>query len=515
VLAIGCDVGGTHTDAVLLEGRAFRGSAKLATTDDVTTGILAALRELIAATGVRPERVTAVMVGTTHFTNAVVQRQGLAPVACIRMGAPGTEAIPPLTDWPPDLARAVGKQHAIVHGGYEFDGREHSPVDQAELRALAADLRRMGIRHAAVVAVFAPLRSTCEEAATAILLEELPELSVTLSHDLGQLGLLERENAAVLNAALKPLAERTINAIRQALVELGLRAPLYLTQNDGTLMSADYAERFPVLTFASGPANSMRGAAYLSGLRDAIVVDVGGTTSDFGALVGGFPREAGIAVTIGGVRTNFRMPDLLSLGLGGGSVITDNGRQVGPRSVGHRLVEEGLIFGGSTLTASDIAVAAGRAAFGQPDRVRGLEPAVVRTALGTIDAVLADAVDHLKLTPEPLPLVAVGGGSVLLPGSLPGVSEIVRPPQADVANAIGAAIAQASGEVEQVHAIQSQTRAEAIARTTDEARRRAVAAGATAASLEVVDIQEIPLAYMQDGATRVRVRVVGEPGLGR
>src|ERR671935_241148 len=250
-------------------------------------------------------------------------------------------------------------------------------------RALAADLRRMGIRHAAVVAVFAPLRSTCEEAATAILLEELPELSVTLSHDLGQLGLLERENAAVLNAALKPLAERTINAIRQALVELGLRAPLYLTQNDGTLMSADYAERFPVLTFASGPANSMRGAAYLSGLRDAIVVDVGGTSSDFGALVGGFPREAGIAVTIGGVRTNFRMPDLLSLGLGSGSVVTDNGRQVGPRSVGHRLVEEGLIFGGSTLTASDIAVAAGRAAFRPPDRVRGLEPAGGRTGPGT------------------------------------------------------------------------------------------------------------------------------------
>ena len=88
VLAIGCDVGGTHTDAVLLEGRTFQGAAKVATTDDVTGGIVAALRELIGFTGLRPDQVTAVMVGTTHFTNAVVQRQGLAPVACVRMGAP-------------------------------------------------------------------------------------------------------------------------------------------------------------------------------------------------------------------------------------------------------------------------------------------------------------------------------------------------------------------------------------------------------------------------------------------
>jgi N-methylhydantoinase A/oxoprolinase/acetone carboxylase beta subunit len=430
------------------------------------------------------------------------------------MGAPGTDAIPPLTDWPPDLAGVVGAQHAIVHGGYEFDGREHSPLDPAELRLLAADLRRAGIRHVAIVAVFAPLRSACEDAAAAVLREELPDLNVTLSHDLGHLGLLERENAAVLNAALRPRAERTIGAIRAALAQLGLRAPLYLTQNDGTLMSAAYAERFPVLTFASGPANSMRGGAYLSGLRDAIVVDVGGTTSDFGALVDGFPREAGIAVSIGGVRTNFRMPDLLSLGLGGGSLVTQGGRCVGPRSVGHRLVQEGLIFGGSTLTASDVAVAAGRAAFGEPGRVSSLDASVVEASLATIDAMLADAVDRLKLSPDPVPLVAVGGGSVLLPSVLPGVSEIVRPPRADVANAIGAAIAQVSGEVEQVYSTQSQTREDAIARTTHEARRRAVAAGAASESLDVVDVVEIPLAYMQDGATRVRVRVVGDLDLG-
>ena len=86
-------------------------------------------------------------------------------------------------------------------------------------------------------------------------------------------------------------------------------------------MSADFAEQYPVLTFASGPTNSMRGAAFLSGLKDAMVVDIGGTTSDVGALTHGFPREASVAVDIGGVRTNFRMPDVYSFGLGGGSLV--------------------------------------------------------------------------------------------------------------------------------------------------------------------------------------------------
>src|SRR5205814_7429398 len=141
----------------------------------------------------------------------------------------------------------------------------------------------------------------------------------------------------ILNACLSSLAERTVAAIGEALRALALDAPLYLSQNDGTLMSAEFARRYPVLTFASGPTNSMRGAAYLSGLKDAIVVDVGGTTSDGGMLVGGFPREASFEVSVGGVRTNFRMPDVVSVGLGGGSIVADGGRTVGPRSVGYAL----------------------------------------------------------------------------------------------------------------------------------------------------------------------------------
>src|SRR5204862_571936 len=132
--------------------------------------------------------------------------------------------------------------------------------------------------------------------------------------------------------------------------------------------AVDYAERYLVSTFASGPTNSMRGAALLSGELDCAVVDIGGTTSDVGVLQCGFPREAAVAVDIGGVRTNFRMPDVLSIGLGGGSVVagSDCAVTVGPTSVGYRLTEEALVFGGSTPTITDAAVAGRRAEIGDP-----------------------------------------------------------------------------------------------------------------------------------------------------
>src|SRR5699024_3282009 len=124
--------------------------------------------------------------------------------------------------------------------------------------------------------------------------------------------------------------------------------------NDGTLMSKDYTLKYPILTVACGPTNSLRGASYLSDNKNAMIVDVGGTTTDIGMLVKGFPRQSSIAVELGGVRTNFRMPDIHSIGLGGGTVIRSEGDsfKIGPDSVGHRLDKEALVFGGSTLTAT-------------------------------------------------------------------------------------------------------------------------------------------------------------------
>ncbi|PZQ47611.1 MAG: hydantoinase [Rhodovulum sulfidophilum] len=502
---IGIDVGGTNTDAVLIEDERVVYSVKRPTTEDVTGGVVAALAAVRAHPG-GAGAVDAVVIGTTHFINAVVQRRALTKVAAIRIGLPASASLPPFCDWPADLAALVEDGVHGIEGGHEFDGRPFMPLDTAGLRAAARAIRDSGVTSVAVASVFSPLDPSCEQAAREILAEICPDVSVTLSYDLGRIGLLERENAALLNAALRDLARTTVAGFRAAMARSGIAAPLYLTQNDGTVMDADVAIRFPVMSFASGATNSMRGAAHLSGLSDAMVVDVGGTTSDFGQFRNGFPREANAVVEVGGVRTLFRMPDLLSIGVGGGSRIGADGA-VGPLSVGYALPREARIFGGPTLTASDVAVAAGLADFGARDRLADLDPALVAAALATIRTRIEDGVDRMKMEAGDVPLIAVGGGAFLVPDGLAGVSEVIRVPHGDCANAVGAAIAQVSGEVDQVFS--GVGRAEALAEAERIARSRAIAAGAEAASVATVEIEDVPLAYLPGGALRVRARAAG------
>jgi N-methylhydantoinase A/oxoprolinase/acetone carboxylase beta subunit len=507
VRRVGIDVGGTNTDAVLLDGVAVVHAVKTPTTADVTRGITTALRELLAATH-SAAPIDAVMIGTTHFTNAVVQRRDLTRVAAVRIGLPASASLPPFVDWPDDLAALVRGDVAMIAGGHEYDGRPIVPFDTRAMREAARHIGAAGLTSVGVASVFSPLNAECETQAAEILREECPGIAVTLSHQLGRIGLLERENATLLNAALVDLARRTTRAFTDALQASGLRAPLYLTQNDGTVMLAATAEAFPVYSFASGPTNSMRGAAFLSGLADAIVVDVGGTTTDVGTLRRGFPREANNVVEVGGVRTLFRMPDLLSLGLGGGSLVGDDGRHVGPQSVGYRLVEDGRVFGGSMLTATDVAVAAGLIDLGDRRRVADLPADLVKTSMLRMHAMIEEAVDRMKTDAREEPLIAVGGGCFLVPERLPGVSEVVHVPHQSVANAVGAAIAQVSGEVDQI--FQNLTREAAIGEARRAAEQRAVAGGADPATLQLVEVEDLPLAYLPGNSLRVRVRVVGD-----
>lgn len=517
-MRIGIDVGGTNTDAVLMEGRRVLAWEKTPTTPDVTSGIVTALRALIADSGVDAGGVGAVMIGTTHFTNAVVEAKRLMPTAAVRLGLPATQALPPMVDWPERLKRAVGDHVYLCHGGHEFDGRQISPLDADELRWVAADIADKGIRSVAISSVFSPVNAELELQAAEILAAQVPGLMVSLSHEIGRIGLLERENATIMNACLRDLAVQIVEAFHSALAEFGIEAPVYLSQNDGTLMSVDYAERYPVATFASGPTNSMRGAAFLSGIGDCAVVDVGGTTSDVGVLQHGFPREASIAVEIGGVRTNFRMPDVFSFGLGGGSIVrADAGGTltIGPDSVGYELTERALVFGGDTLTVTDLAVAAGRAEIGDRARVGGLDASLVEEGVRLIETAIAEAVDRMKTSAEPIPVVVVGGGSILLGDALPGASELVKPEHFAVANAIGAAIAQVGGEVDRVFSLDQVPRERALAEAKEEAVAKAVAAGASPDSVHIVDVEEVPLAYLPSNATRIHVKAVGELELGR
>jgi N-methylhydantoinase A/oxoprolinase/acetone carboxylase beta subunit len=510
-MRIGIDVGGTNTDAVLMEGSQLLASHKAPTTPDVSSGIVEAIQSLLNEAGKAPAQITSVMIGTTHFTNAFVERRELLKVGVIRIALPATTGLLPFVDWPDDIRAAVRGDVHLVHGGYQFDGRPNSKLDELAIAGAARKMRGEGLTSFAIAGVFSPLNSAMEERAAQILLDTVPDAAVSLSHRIGRIGILERENAAIMNASLAALSKKVVASFGDALRRIGISAPFYISQNDGTLMSADQVARYPVLTFASGPTNSMRGAAHMTGQREAMVIDVGGTTSDIGMLSNGFPRESAISADIGGVRTNFRMPDVWAIGLGGGTLVDpSDGAKIGPKSVGFRLRESAYVFGGNTLTATDIAVAAGRADIGDRRRVEKLPANLVRTALARMDALLGTGIERMKTSPDPVPTLLVGGGAVLFDENIPGASQVLRPENSGVANAIGAAIAQVGGETDKVYYYTNTGRDASLEQARMEACEQAVAAGADPASVQIVDLEEIPLAYVPGGAVRIRVKAAGD-----
>ena len=508
-MQLGVDVGGTNTDAALLADGAVIASIKTPTTADIGGGIVRAIRKVLRVTALPHVRIDTVAIGTTQFTNAFVERRRLNPVGIIRMCLPAARDLAPMAGWPADVRNALGDHAWLLPGGYEFDGREIAPFDEEAVHAAVSAIKSRGLRAVAVSCVCSPINGAMEQRVAEIVAREIPDAAITLSGEIGKIGLVERENAAIINASMSNLSRHVIDAIREALQSMGIAAPFHLSQNDGTLMSAEHVERYPVLTFSSGPTNSMRGAAFLSRVRDGIVVDIGGTTTDVGALVNGYPRELSLPVDIGGVRTNFRMPDVVSVGLGGGSIVREQPTlSIGPDSVGFRLTEEARVFGGETLTATDIVVAAGLRDIGDRSRVSSLDPKLIDQALRLINRTVEDVIDQVKTQAGDVPIVLVGGGSIIVSDELKGADRIVVPRHSAEANAVGAAMAQVGGVVDRVYSYREQTREASIERAKAEASRRVVDAGGDPTGLEIVEIEEVPLTYSGNQSVRIRVKAV-------
>ncbi|MCR8852300.1 hydantoinase/oxoprolinase family protein [Lysinibacillus fusiformis] len=511
---IGIDVGGTNTDAILLDHNSqLIYSVKSPTSLDIKSGIEQSLQQLLQGANIDKTKITHAMLGTTQCTNAIVERKKLARVGVIRLGYPATASVLPYTAWPSDMIDKLSGNYAIAHGGYEYDGQLLSALDQEEITKLLEEWRDQ-VESIAIVGVFSSIKNDQElqvrDWIQAIYGEDFP---VSCSSLIGSVGLIERENATILNAALCKVIETTTHGFIQALQAEGIfNVEVYLCQNDGTLMSIDYAKQFPILTIACGPTNSIRGASYLSQIQNTMVLDVGGTTSDIGVLQDGFPRESSVAVEVGDIRTNFRMPDIISVGLGGGSIVRvkDNKITVGPDSVGYKISEEALVFGGSTMTTTDIAVRLGLAEVGDPNLVAHIDEAFAKAVQEEISSLLEQAIDKMKTSSEDVSLVLVGGGSIIVPEKIQGVSTIVKSEYGGVANAIGASIAQISGQYEQIYIYSKEPREESLEDAQNKAVKQAVLAGALAETIELVEVEETPLAYHPENATRLKVKVVGK-----
>ncbi|EGO52020.1 hypothetical protein NEUTE1DRAFT_132793 [Neurospora tetrasperma FGSC 2508] len=551
-LRIGVDVGGTNTDGVILDpslassspSKGILAHIKTATTPNPSDGIMTAITSMFTqleathAANIRSEdAISSVTIGTTHFVNAVIERDPsrLSRVAVLRLSGPFSKHVPPCVDWPDDMRSLILGYHARVKGGLEVDGSLISDIDEFEIVEQCKEIRRRGgIKAVVINGVFSPIDTVYrqEERAAEIVRRELGgqgEVDVVCSKEVANLGFLERENAAVLNASILRFARRTIREFRQAVGRLGLKGvPVFITQNDGTILKGEKAAELPIKTFSSGPTNSMRGAAFLvqgqerdgkkegQGQGEAMmVVDIGGTTTDVGLLLpNGFPRQQAAYSELAGVRMNFSCPDIKSIGLGGGSIVRKgkNGITIGPESVGYRINEEALLFGGSTLTTTDCTVLAnpGITSIGNASLVKdALTEEETQQFKAIVRSKIEKIIDNMKTSPEDLPAILVGGGAVIAPDELQGASKVLKPRWSEVANAIGAAIARVSSVVDTIKSTETKTEKQFLEEIKKDAIERTIAAGASPESVEVVEVEMLPLQYVEN-KTRFVVRAAGD-----
>lgn len=503
---IGIDIGGTNTDAVLIdEKEKIIALAKASTTEDIAIGFEQALLRLLSQNLVPIEAIDEVIVGTTHATNAILQQKELYSVGVIRIAGQYPESPPPCFGWPEALSRNVLSGYRTVDGGFECHGRPISTFDEKQFRECCEGLIRDGAESLAIIGVFSPLNAD-QELLAARIIGEMAKIPVTLSHRIGGVGFLERENSSILNAALKKVMERGFAKLQQICHKLGLNCPLLITQNNGSRIALEEAIEHPILTISAGPTNSFVGASKLSGLSDAIIVDIGGTSTDIGLIKGGCFRRSLNVSCIGGVKLNFPMPDVVSLAIGGGSLIERSPIKVGPRSVGREIASRAQCFGGNELTLTDVAIAAGHLKIeGGKSVALAKEEALV--ILQQVVSVIEENIALLDAENQSLPVILVGGGAALLPSALLSERYLI-PVNAPVANALGAALSRIAGSIDTIVSLTDQSGA--LAEVKRQAIEAAIAKGATPESIAVSDVQIIPYHYVPNNMARVIVTAHGK-----
>jgi N-methylhydantoinase A/oxoprolinase/acetone carboxylase beta subunit len=327
---LGFDTGGTFTDAVLLaDGERVIASAKALTTPwDLAIGLGGALRAVLAMLppGVRREQISLVSVSTTLATNAVVENR-FSPICTLVIGF--DEAMVTRSG----LERDGGGQIVRIRGGHDATGEESEALDVA---AIEQAVREHGPRiEAFAVAARFSVRNPAHELIARQRIRALSAKPVTCAHELSaRLDAPRRALTAALNARLTPQIRHLIEALRRVLEAEAVHSPLMIVKGDGSLMKAEVALEYPVETILSGPAASVVGAGFLTGLKDFVVSDMGGTTTDVAIVRNGRPAINAEGALIGGWRTMVEAVDVRTCGLGGDSEVRFDRElqlRVGPR----------------------------------------------------------------------------------------------------------------------------------------------------------------------------------------
>lgn len=525
MIIIGVDVGGTNTDTVLLENGKIIGHSKVKTTLNVSDGIVASIKQVLELTRTDKQKVRYVNLSTTHMLNALLQGH-VSPVGIIRIGAPSTTALPPQCDWTNKyLAQKINGYTSILSGGYLYDGNVATPLNNNEIIETAAMLKHLNLKHAALTGVFSQLAPQQELKTAEILRSLLPDLHISLSYT-NDGGLLERENMTVTIAALHDTFQETFKNITTSITKLGLNNALFfVSHNDGTLASLDKAN--PFLTLKSGPTNSLRGAGILCADKIyALVVDIGGTSTDAGIIIKGEPIEKNALFNIAGI--NFKSPtsQVDAIALGGGTVIELNGLEVSlGHSIANQLAKNSLSFGGELLTVTDIAIAHKRI------KPKGCQTKWIATFSKkslkcTDDYIHRYLGEHIidvwsSVSIKPNAIILVGGGAHLfdmdklrhiLANHIPSLT-LTIPRYAHIANAVGAATAEIAGSYTAIYDLTKHSHETACEDAKLSAMARAYGNGACSDSIRLKAIATTNINYIPGTHTKIQAKVAGKPRL--
>ena len=547
-MIIGLDVGGTHADVVLLGNEGVINEIKVPTDPtDLFDTVLTALEKITA--DIDPAKIIRMVMSTTLTTNAIIQKK-LPQVGMIVSGGPGVD---------PHFYR-TNDHFECLSGSIDHRGREVEPVQAAAIDRIREKFIAAGIRHVGVVTKFS-VRNAAQEMAIARQLEGHFE-KVFLGHRIsGNLSFPRRIATTYLNAAVYPIHREFFEAVNNSLTRKGLKVPIRILKADGGNMNFEASIDYPAQTTLYGQAASVMGSiAFGPEKGDALVMDIGGTTTDMAILVDQVPLLAPQGIELGGFKTLIRSLETHSIGIGGDSAVRiENGRiQVGPHRNG-----PAMAHGGPSPTPTDALVLLGKARKGSRElAARGFVPIAEQLGV-TIEDAAFQVFDHtcrqiLKAAEEmverinrqpvytihemqdgyqvrPTTILVLGGPAPLFAEHLETLShyKVGVVPRWTVANAIGAALARTTCEVnlyadteQQIATAPEENFTTRVDRSFDQAQARqmaldllqkkAVARGANPAHLEMEVTEELQFNMVRGFHTtgrNIRIRAQVQPGL--
>jgi N-methylhydantoinase A len=461
-MIIGLDVGGTHTDVVLLGKSGVIRDFKIPTNpSDLFETVLTGLNQI--TDGIDPKEIKRVVFSTTLTTNAIVQQQ-TPPVGMIIATGPGID---------PEFFK-VSEHYHVVSGGIDHRGRETQAVKVDEIETIAKQLSADGVKYIGIVGKFS-IRNPSHELKIKSILEGRFE-KIFMGHEFsGNLNFPRRIATVYLNAAVYPIHKPFFEAVEKSLEGKGFLTAIRILKPDGGNMKFDASINCPAQTILSGPAASVMGALpYASKTCESLVLDIGGTTTDMAILINGVPLLDPLGAELGGYKTLIRAMNTESIGLGGDSFVrvVDGQLLIGPERRG-----PAMAFGGSAPSPTDALSVLGLLSVGnQQKAIEGLTP--LSKILGTTVEHTAEMIfnktceDILKSAREmvarinskpvytvyellegyqvkPAEILVLGGPASIFASKLETISKIPvkAVPNSKVANAIGAALAKTTSEI--------------------------------------------------------------------